>query len=247
MTGDGLTLVWSDQTVAGGNITSARIMLARRGNTGDPFGTPAPFRPNAGTQIRMSPFVTRDGNELFFSQLEGQDIIHIYRSVLGDDLVYGVPERVDELASPDGSEGGIAMSNDGLTMYFASSRAGAQGANDMYVATRADRSSPWTGIARSSRWSATIRPPSAACSPRSCSPISWKLENSTRMPMPTRIQRSGLPPPPAPPNRPRKRSTTSPMPPPCRLRGFQLLFRLPLLPDPPLLLPGVFQAMPTPS
>lgn len=148
MTGDGLTLVWSDQTVSGGNITSARLMLARRGNTGDPFGTPAPFRPNAGTQIRMSPFVTRDGNELFFSQLEGQDIIHIYRSVLGDDLVYGVPERVDELASPDGSEGGIAMSNDGLTMYFASSRAGGQGPNDMYMATRIDRSSPWTNIAR---------------------------------------------------------------------------------------------------
>ncbi len=44
-----------------------------------------------------------------------------------------------------------------------------------------------------------------------------------------------------------QRSTTSPMPPPpCGVRGFQLLFRLPLLPDPPLPLPGVFQAMPTP-
>ena len=89
--------------------------------------------------------------------------------------------------------------------------------------------------------------PKRSTTPRCCSPISWKLENSTRMPMPSRTQRSGLPPPPAPPNRPRRRSTTSPMPPPCRLRGFQLLFRLPLLPDPPLLLPGVFQAMPTPS
>lgn len=89
--------------------------------------------------------------------------------------------------------------------------------------------------------------PKRSTTPRSCSPISWKLENSTSRPMPSSTQRSGLPPPPMPPNRPRRRSTTSPMPPPpCGLRGFQLLFRLPLLPDPPLPLPGVFQAMPTP-
>ncbi|MBX3234333.1 MAG: PD40 domain-containing protein [Labilithrix sp.] len=152
MTGDGLVLFWSEQVIDTGGrepaILSAKILSARRSTRSADFGAPAPYRQNEDNGLKTSPFVTRDGSELYFSQFESPEVIHVYRSVRGEFNVYQPPERVNELASDDGSEGGIAMTDDGLRIYFASSRAGAEGANDVYTATRKDRASPWTNIER---------------------------------------------------------------------------------------------------
>ncbi|MBX3227414.1 MAG: PD40 domain-containing protein [Labilithrix sp.] len=147
LTGDGLALFWSEQTVEGQTITAGAIMATRRLARDKRFGPPEPYRTPAETSIRVLPHVTGDGAELYFSVLEAPNVSRIHRSLRDDRSTYQAPARVAELAAGSASEGGVAMSRDGLTMFFASDRAGTLGGADVFMATRPSRAEAFTNIA----------------------------------------------------------------------------------------------------
>jgi hypothetical protein len=82
--------------------------------------------------------------EIFFESnrvtaMEG-DVYTATRAKVTDD--WGPAQRIDVLSTMF-SESSMEISTDGLTMYFSSTRTGTLGGQDIWVSTRADRSSPW--------------------------------------------------------------------------------------------------------
>lgn len=145
MTEDGLILYWSVQEVSGLDISSSKIFTARRGDRSSDFSAPEEFLPSS--QLRFSPFVSRDGTELYFSNYMGDTNTQIWRSVRGDLAIFQPAAIVNELKAT-GANGGVAMTPDGLRIYFASDRGPSEGANDVYTAARADKGAAWENITK---------------------------------------------------------------------------------------------------
>ncbi len=101
-----------------------------------PWGAPTaiPITPVADDD----PSATGDLLELYFNREE--DIYVVTRASTADP--WGTPEVVDELSSAE-AETTPEVSYDGLTIYFASTRAPTLGGNDIWMATRASRADPW--------------------------------------------------------------------------------------------------------
>jgi hypothetical protein len=87
------------------------------------------------------PFVTADGQELYFTSDRGASH-DIYRAIrAGDDFVDPMP--VAELNTPAGDTR-VSLTEDGLTAFFASDRPGAgAGGSNIWLATRAAVSDPF--------------------------------------------------------------------------------------------------------
>lgn len=110
------------------------------------WNTPVRIAALSGTSSDDDPCPSDDGLELFFtanrSDTVGEaDIYRATRASTSDP--WGAIEHVVELASTV-RENTPALSADALTMWFASDRPGGAGDDDIWVTTRADRSSPWT-------------------------------------------------------------------------------------------------------
>lgn len=91
-----------------------------------------------------NPTLTADLLEIFFtSERDGipADIFVATRSER--DASFGPAERIDALSAP-GVETSPAVSADGLTLWFASDRAGGHGDLDIWVATRSAREAAWS-------------------------------------------------------------------------------------------------------
>jgi hypothetical protein len=91
-----------------------------------------------------NPSLTADMLEIFFtSEREGgaADIFVAQRAERADP--FGAVQRVAELSAA-GIETSPAVSADGLTLWFASDRAGGQGDLDIWVATRGARDDAWS-------------------------------------------------------------------------------------------------------
>lgn len=89
------------------------------------------------------PALTPNGAELWFSVDPGVgDPRHFFRSLRDNLGSYSVSSPVNELTSPL-SEAGIAFSEDGLTIYFGSERAGGQGLSDVWTASRPSMGAPF--------------------------------------------------------------------------------------------------------
>lgn len=98
-----------------------QIFRAHR-EDGGTFGTPTLLLADSGPNTSR-PFLTSDGSELFFSSTRNSDAgqFQIYRSSLNSDGVANDPVPVPEL-DVSGENGYPVLSQDGLTMYFASTR-----------------------------------------------------------------------------------------------------------------------------
>lgn len=91
------------------------------------------------------PSMTADLRELYFdSDRPGSvglgDLFLASRADPGDD--FGLPDLVDELASPD-DDTAFRVADDGLALVFSSDRAGGLGGRDNWISVRLLRSDPW--------------------------------------------------------------------------------------------------------
>jgi hypothetical protein len=122
---------------AGGGMDS----ILRDGG-GDTMMQAGPWNPPAPVDIPPvgddDPTATADLLELYFNR--ANDIYVAKRAAIGDP--WGAPVVVAELSSPD-NETTPEVTYDGLTIYFASNRAGGQGGNDVWMSTRASRTAAW--------------------------------------------------------------------------------------------------------
>jgi len=91
-----------------------------------------------------SPTVSADETELFFtSDRGGQQDIFVATRARNTDM-WSTPTNVGPLVNdPVADDFSLRLSNDGLTLYFGSTRRGGFGAADIYVTTRASRDQPW--------------------------------------------------------------------------------------------------------
>lgn len=96
------------------------------------------------------PSLTADLTQMYFDSkreggLGGEDV---WKTVRVDrNQAWGAPEIVNELNSPD-RETGIALSADGLSIWFSSNRAGTIGGLDVFATTRSAVAEPWSAVAR---------------------------------------------------------------------------------------------------
>ncbi|HEY5945226.1 MAG TPA: hypothetical protein VIV40_07040 [Kofleriaceae bacterium] len=117
----------------GASIDAARDAAAPLG----PWSAPTPV---AITPVGDDdPTATGDLLELFFNR--SGNIYVTTRATTADP--WSTPATVDELNSGN-TETTPEVSYDGLTMYFASSRTGTIGGNDIWISTRPTRTSAWT-------------------------------------------------------------------------------------------------------
>lgn len=93
------------------------------------------------------PSLTADLTQMYFdSKRDGNE--DIWTSVRTDPSeIWGAPVVVTELNSPD-RETGIALSPNGLSIWFSSNRDGTLGGLDVFVATRATKEEPWSTVTR---------------------------------------------------------------------------------------------------
>jgi hypothetical protein len=92
------------------------------------------------------PTLTADRLELYFLSTRdgGPGSGDVWRSIRGDpSQPWGAPAVVTEVSSSS-HEKSPAVAADGLTLWVASDRDGGQGGLDIWVSTRADRSSSWS-------------------------------------------------------------------------------------------------------
>jgi hypothetical protein len=130
LTPDGRTLFF-----ASNRRGTSDLFFSRKNATG--FAAPEPITAlNDNTLPEYQPFLTFDGSELWFTR-ELSGIPRIMRApVVGGG--FGDASIVRELTS-GGREWLPTLSADGLTIYFASTRAGGLGDYDIWVATRGSK------------------------------------------------------------------------------------------------------------
>ena len=94
-----------------------------------------------------NPTLTSDLLEIFFTSLrDPSGVSHVWSAKRASrDAPFETPTIIAELVAPLAYETSPAISADGLTLWFASDRAGGLGELDVWVSTRATRSSPWSG------------------------------------------------------------------------------------------------------
>ena len=114
------------------------------------FGAPALVQgllpSDAGETTDDDPSLTPDLLEMFFDSRRegGAGREDVYRTLRASPAApWDPPELVLALSSPS-RETGIALTGDGLTLYFSSDRDGGRGGLDIYVSTRASRTASWS-------------------------------------------------------------------------------------------------------
>lgn len=125
ISGDGLEL-YADFGGQGNN----HIWTSTRGATSEPFGNPVQVD-DLSDSVRLSPFVSFDGQTLYFS--ENGDLYWAAKSDSGFDE----PQLIAATVNPDGASRPV-VSHDERTLYFASARTDgtAQGGSDIWVSSR---------------------------------------------------------------------------------------------------------------
>lgn len=140
---DGLTLYWS---VLGNTMD---VFMSSRASKDAAFTNKdsSPFQNNNYDEFR--PASTAGGNEMFFlaNKNAGSGGLRAWHS-LKNNGTFGPISELTELTA-DGQDGSLAISGDGLTMYFASDRTGStNNTYDVYVARRDNRAASFGGVTR---------------------------------------------------------------------------------------------------
>ncbi len=130
---------------------SGDIYVAERETLNSPWQEPVNLGPNVNSSGgAIEPSISGDGLELYFGTWD--DYILRVCTRPSKDAPWGSPVK---MAPPVGStepameigsndSWGPDISADGLSLYFASSRTGGYGGDDIWVATRATTGDPWT-------------------------------------------------------------------------------------------------------
>jgi hypothetical protein len=145
ISGDGLTLVFASDRPNGAGAED--LWVATRNTTLVDFGTPAQLANVNTISTENAPYLRSDGKKLYFSsdRSPSQGADDIWVSTLNGSS-FGAPVHVDELASST-SDAYATVTSDDLVMYFASQRTGGKGGGrDIWVATRATASDPFSGL-----------------------------------------------------------------------------------------------------
>lgn len=127
-----------------GSTTKATIWTAV-GGSGTEFDGPAPVAGglnDGGSE--ESPYVLPDGSALYFKRTQ-KTLGGLYRSPVANGKV-GDPQPVPGIASNAGDYlGTVVVSGDELTIYWSVGIQGVTAGTDIFVATRADKSLPFSG------------------------------------------------------------------------------------------------------
>jgi Tol biopolymer transport system component len=144
LSADGLTMLWeSDRAASGSN--QGDIYIATRSNTAVDFSGPtAVSAVNAGGADDIQPALDADGSLWLASNRSTSTGYDLFRAPAGVGS-FQPPAPVTEL-NTTADDWSPTLSSDGLTIYFASSRPGGAGKNDIYVATRVSLTSPFSNV-----------------------------------------------------------------------------------------------------
>jgi hypothetical protein len=139
---DGLTLFYAPYLNDG---FTRDIWMATRVAPDQPFANAERIAPLSAPGEDRDPDISRDGLTLYFDSdragsIGGTDIWMSTRADLASP--FGPPVRIAELSSPQ-TDRDPNVSADELVMYLASDRPGGPGNQDLWVARRPDRASPW--------------------------------------------------------------------------------------------------------
>lgn len=135
---DGATLWFSSERVGGQDRLFMAPWMAATGTFGAPQMAPASITSNA--EDKHPYYRVTGGGELWFVSTRGgqQDIYVAKKTMAGFD----VPLRVDELRSSYASRQPM-VTEDGLTIVYATDRAGGVGSKDLWTARRATSTVPF--------------------------------------------------------------------------------------------------------
>jgi len=154
-TADGLELYFSSNRPGGfaGGIMGEDVWVSTRASIDDPWGLPVNLGAAVnGTTDECSPSISPDGLTLYFSDewggptrpggLGGADIWMARRT--GRDAPWDMAVNVGAPIDTPANEVTPMIGADGLTLIFASDRAGGQGGYDVWMSTRASIEDDWT-------------------------------------------------------------------------------------------------------
>ena len=131
---DGLVLYWAEVVEGSGASARRAIMIATRLTATATFEDPKPFSFTTSSNANdEQPYATADAKELYFSR-STTGASRIFRVTATADG-WTAPAEVTELRASNSAEVHVALSTDGLTMYFASDRKKVND-YDIYVAKR---------------------------------------------------------------------------------------------------------------
>lgn len=136
---DGLTLLFHSSR--GGNYD---LHASTRASTSAPF--PAPTALGAAintTAIETSPVLTSSGTALYFTRSTATTD-EVYVATLGA-TGFGAAVPVTEI-NAGGPASSVAIAADGLTIYWASARAGGSGMQDIWTASRTTTQDAFSGV-----------------------------------------------------------------------------------------------------
>jgi hypothetical protein len=143
---DGLTLYWS---LLGSTMD---IFMSQRGAATAGFTNKQSSPWTNGNYDEFRPSITADGNEMFFLSEKGSNVLRAFHSLKSGGS-FQAPTEVTEL-NADGEGSSIAISNDGLTVYFGSTRTGStNGTSDIWTARRDTRTASFANVTRVSELS----------------------------------------------------------------------------------------------
>lgn len=133
---DGLALYF--YAIRQGGVGGRDLWVAERAAPGAELGAPTPLPVVNTSADEQNPWLSPDGRTLLFDSTRPggqgqQDLWIARRPARGAD--FGEPENLAALNGPDYDQG-PALSADGLSLFFASTRPGGQGDLDLWVASR---------------------------------------------------------------------------------------------------------------
>ncbi|HVZ34785.1 MAG TPA: hypothetical protein VG963_20300, partial [Polyangiaceae bacterium] len=119
------------------------LYVATRGNDSEDFGNVVALSSLNTPDLDYQPWLSPDELTIYFASgpAGSSDIFRATRASTRDD--FGQRQLVSELSSSS-DEGGLTVSSDGLEVILASNRPGGPGGRDLYIATRASQSEPFS-------------------------------------------------------------------------------------------------------
>lgn len=140
---DGLTLFWAEAVAQ----KPTDIFFATRTTSNGAFANPFATGISNPSFAELTPVVTGDGDEMFYTSDQEGAKARLYHATRNGGE-FGNSQKLQELADgSNGEEESVAVSKDGLTVFFASSRTGGPGQLDIWTARRNSRSEKFTGVA----------------------------------------------------------------------------------------------------
>ena len=144
---DGLSLYFHSNRVGGFGVSD--LYVATRSNEIEAFGKPVNLGPGVNTvNDEFGPSVTSDGLSIYFQRRNdangygGDDIWVATRSTTNE--MFGEATNLGPTVNTALAERVPAISDDELSIFFASSRVGGLGADDLYVARRRSVNDPFS-------------------------------------------------------------------------------------------------------